>query len=293
MSIERYRTFVVAAQSKTFFEAADKLYIMPATVSKHIAALEKELGVVLFTRTPQGVVLTEEGRKKLPYVRQLVKAYDTLTGNADTPEKSQSVTVLTSPPPSRFGVEKIVRGFSEYRPDIKLNVREIRGATNALIGGEGDLGFLGDGHLDSNQLRWLVVQYAELGVVLPADHALAGRQSISLRELKDDRFIFPNPITGVLPRYMDLCRQCGFTPNVSCYTYREDSVLFYVSCGEGVSFMTKEMFDRFNFENVAFVSLDEEFYVTGVLARSRNSVLSPEASVFWDYVKKNFSIKIT
>lgn len=292
MSMEKYRTFVVAARSKTFFDAADELFITPATVSKHIAALEKEFGVTLFTRTPQGAALTEAGRRKLPLVQQLVGTYDSLVGKAGAAEETSSLIALVSPPPSRFRLERIVRGFAQYRPDIRLDIREIRESSTALVNGEGDLGFLVDWRLDPNQLRWIVIQYDELGVVLPADHPLAERESISLHELRNEPFIFPDPVIGVLSRYVDLCRQCGFVPQVSHYTYREDSVLFYISCGEGVSFMTREMYSRFSFENTVFVRLEEKFYTRGVLAKNRNNVLSPAASALWDYVKKNFQIKV-
>ena len=90
---------------------------------------------------------------------------------------------------------------------------------------------------------------------------------------------------------MDFCRQCGFDPEVSCYGYRDDSILFFVSCGKGVALTTREMFDLFNYERVVFVPLEENFYVNAYLARSRSRVLSPAAQEFWNYVKKNHSVK--
>ena len=41
--------------------AAHQLYISQPAVSAHIKALEEELGVTLFARTPQGMTLTKEG----------------------------------------------------------------------------------------------------------------------------------------------------------------------------------------------------------------------------------------
>ena len=292
MSIDRYRTFVVAARSQTFFKAADELYITPATVSKHIAALEKELGVVLFERTPQGVSLSKEGKKRLPLMQKLVAAYDALMEDAGSQEKHQRLTVVVSPPPSRFCIEKIVRGFSRTESDISLRIQEIRGATDAILSGECELAFLNSAHLDSRQLQWITIQHTPFGVVLPSDHPLAKCESISLRDLREDKFVLPSPELGVLSSYIDMCHRCGFAPQISYYGYREDSILFYVSCGEGVAFMTKEMYGRFNYDNTVFVPLDEKFYSTGVLAKSRSRVLSSQASVFWNYVKRNFGIKI-
>lgn len=291
MSFDRYRTFLTTARCPTFFDAAEELYITPATVSKHIAALERELGVVLFERRPHGVVLTRAGEEKLVLVRRLVEAYDALTA-VKNEASEQELTVFASPPPSRFGLTKIMEGFAASGSAVQLTIQEKKGVSGAVLNGECELGFTsGSGRLTPQQLRYLRVQCAHLGAVLPSGHPLAGRDSISLSELSGDRFVFPNPEIGALPEYVDFCRQCGFDPEVSCYGYRDDSILFFVSCGKGVALTTREMFDLFNYERVVFVPLEENFYVNAYLARARNRVLSPAAQEFWNYVKKYHSVK--
>lgn len=291
MSFDRYRTFLTTARCSTFFDAAEELYITPATVSKHIAALERELGVVLFERRPHGVVLTRAGEEKLVLVRRLVEAYDALT-KVESEASEQELTVFASPPPSRFGLDKIMEGFAASGTTVQLTIQEKKGVSGAILNGECELGFTsGSGRLTPQQLHYIRVQCAHLGAVLPCDHPLAKRETISLSELSGERFVFPNPEIGTLPEYVAFCRQCGFDPEVSCYGYRDDSILFYVSCGKGVALTTREMFDLFNYERVVFVPLEENFCVSAYLARSRSRVLSPAAQEFWNYVKKNHSVK--
>ena len=54
--------FLEAARSKGFSRAAAKLYFTQQTVSKQVAALEKELGVALFLRSGSGLTLTKAGQ---------------------------------------------------------------------------------------------------------------------------------------------------------------------------------------------------------------------------------------
>ncbi|MEU4817163.1 LysR family transcriptional regulator [Micromonospora aurantiaca] len=54
MDSEAVRSFVRAAELGQFRHAADELGVTQQAVSKRIAALERELGVRLFTRTPRG-----------------------------------------------------------------------------------------------------------------------------------------------------------------------------------------------------------------------------------------------
>ncbi|MDG4862717.1 LysR family transcriptional regulator, partial [Streptomyces sp. T-3] len=62
MDLNAVRTFVAVADAGQFQEAAAGLAITQQAVSKRIAALEKDLGVQLFTRTPRGARLTIDGQ---------------------------------------------------------------------------------------------------------------------------------------------------------------------------------------------------------------------------------------
>lgn len=64
------RYFLVAAQSLSFKEAADKLYVTQAAISQHIKTLESHLGRQLFVRSNRQVQLSEDGRRLLPDVQQ-------------------------------------------------------------------------------------------------------------------------------------------------------------------------------------------------------------------------------
>lgn len=66
MDTEALRSFVRAAGLGQLRRAADELGVTQQAVSKRIAALERELGVRLFTRTAGGVELTLDGQAFLP-----------------------------------------------------------------------------------------------------------------------------------------------------------------------------------------------------------------------------------
>jgi DNA-binding transcriptional LysR family regulator len=74
VDLDTVRTLVAAADLGQFQGAADSLEVTQQAVSKRIAALEKELGVRLFTRTARGVQLTIDGQAFLPHARALLAA---------------------------------------------------------------------------------------------------------------------------------------------------------------------------------------------------------------------------
>lgn len=61
MELYQLRTFVTVAEEGHLTRAADRLHTSPPAVSSHIKALEEELGVPLFARTPKGMTLTPAG----------------------------------------------------------------------------------------------------------------------------------------------------------------------------------------------------------------------------------------
>ncbi|NLB76629.1 MAG: LysR family transcriptional regulator, partial [Crenarchaeota archaeon] len=62
MKIQYLSTFITVLTTGSFSAAAKELVTSQATVSNHIAALEKDLGTKVFIRTTKGVELTEAGK---------------------------------------------------------------------------------------------------------------------------------------------------------------------------------------------------------------------------------------
>ena len=76
MDIEMMRDFIVLAECLNFTKAAEKLHLTQPTLSKHVVAMEKELGCELLNRTRRNVSLTKAGELLAATAMQVVEAYD-------------------------------------------------------------------------------------------------------------------------------------------------------------------------------------------------------------------------
>jgi LysR family transcriptional repressor of citA len=76
MDLEAVVTFLAAAETENFREAARRRYISQAAVSQQVARLEAELKTPLFERQGRRVRLAAGGREFLPYAERLVKLAD-------------------------------------------------------------------------------------------------------------------------------------------------------------------------------------------------------------------------
>ena len=87
--------FTAVAESSNFTQAAKKLLISTAQVSRQVSELEKRLNTKLFYRTTRKVTLTEEGKLFYQQCRQILDSLD----NAE-----RSLTNLQSTPQGKFKI---------------------------------------------------------------------------------------------------------------------------------------------------------------------------------------------
>src|SRR3954468_14864110 len=95
LDLDQLRTFVIAAELKSFTAAGDCLNATQSAVSLRIAKLERQLGRMLLARTPRAVSLTPEGSRFLDHARAVLEAHDAALAQLSGPEAlEQSVLRL-------------------------------------------------------------------------------------------------------------------------------------------------------------------------------------------------------
>lgn len=282
MDIERYRTFVIAAEGTSFAKAADKLFLSAPTVTKHISALESEMGIKLFERTPHGIHLTEAGKRCLPLARQMVSCYDSLNSmNANRVLEIYSIPCL-----EKLDVPDFLKRFSMIRPEISVTIVERHGTEiiEALLTHRCELAFIGNTYIDMDTLDYIEIFNERIRVAVSEKHPLADRETISLSELKNESFIMMSQESGMAGFFEKCCLSCGFKPKVRAVCSREDSQLSYVSSNMGIALFTFGRKHDWNCEGVRFIPLSEEFRSGCVLGKVKGAVLSPAANAFWNYM---------
>lgn len=73
MDLRQLRSFVAVAETGNMSRAVERANLTQPNLSKHVKALEEQLGLTLFERTPRGVELTDAGRTLLPEAQRMVR----------------------------------------------------------------------------------------------------------------------------------------------------------------------------------------------------------------------------
>lgn len=151
----------------------------------------------LFTRHARGVELTEAGEVLLGEAREVLARADRLEDAVEELGRGDATGLRVGVPPGVPAqlLPDLLTRFREGHPDARVEVRELTTPEQvaALADGTLDLGLVREPVEDSRlSRRTLLVE--PLGASLPASHPLAGRESVTLRELAADPFVcFPRP----------------------------------------------------------------------------------------------------
>lgn len=120
--VGKLQAFECAARHGSFTLAAKELSLTQSAVSRQIKELEAQLGVLLFERVRQRVVLSSAGQKFLSDVRRLLHQTEDAMLRAMTSPKAASLNLATLP---TFGSRWLVPRLPEFlaaNPDVALNV---------------------------------------------------------------------------------------------------------------------------------------------------------------------------
>ena len=130
MNIQQLRYVVAIANSGTFREAAEKMYVSQPSLSISVRDLEKELGFKIFRRTSSGTFLTRRGMEFYEKAQELVKGFDIFQNQYANPEEEKDEFSIASQhydflPPT-------ITAFSERYPDYK-NFRIFESTTVQIL----------------------------------------------------------------------------------------------------------------------------------------------------------------
>jgi len=189
MNIQQLRYVVAIANSGTFREAAEKMYVSQPSLSISVRDLEKELGFKIFRRTSSGTFLTRRGMEFYEKAQELVKGFDIFQNQYANPEEEKGQHYDFLPP--------TITAFSERYPDYK-NFRIFESTTVQILDevaqGHSEIGII---YLNNQNKKGIMQRVEKLGlevielipfhthIYLREGHPLAQKEELVMEDLAD------------------------------------------------------------------------------------------------------------
>jgi DNA-binding transcriptional LysR family regulator len=184
LDLRLVRYFTVVAEYRHFGRAAEALRVAQPSLSRQIRHLEQQLGARLLDRTPQGSRLTEAGEVFLPLARALLRSADQAAARTLAAAQPSRITIGYT---IGLIVTPAVRQLRREQPDADVQTLHLdwNEPREALL----------DHRVDAVVTRLpirtdglhVTVLYDEPRVLLvPLDHRLAGKESVSIDDIADE-----------------------------------------------------------------------------------------------------------
>lgn len=280
-------TFAEAAERGSFTAAARHLGLTQAAVSQRIQQLESELDTPLFRRHPDGITLTEAGRRLHQFARRILdltaEARAAVTGRSG--EVSGDLRLAASSVPGQYVLPHVLAEFRCRHPAVRvqLSVSDTAVVLREVEQGRAHLGFVG-GTGGGPDLEFRRFARDELTVVVPRGHPWWRRRQVTAAALAAQPLVHREAGSGSRRCLEQALERAGVraTLNVAVEVGNPETVKEAVREGLGVAVLSRRAVDQelragsLHAVRVVGLALDRDLFIV----RDRRRALPAAAHFF-------------
>jgi LysR family cyn operon transcriptional activator len=237
MELRHLRYFSAVADTLHFGRAARRVHVSQPTLSQQIRQLEEELGTPLFERARSGVRLTQAGELFRTYASRALEDVNAGLSAVGALRGLATGALRVGYPPSMRGiVVPALAAVLRRHPGLALSAEEavVRRLERRLADGKLDVG-LGYAPARLSDLDAEPVFDSRLALVVARGHALAGVESVGMRQLMDEPFALLSRGLRVRARVDAWFAAIRLAPGIALESNAVGTVLAIVRAGLAVT----------------------------------------------------------
>lgn len=237
MDLKKYEVFVKTVECGSLSEAARLLGYTQSNVTHMIQGLETYFGFSLMLRNKGGIMLTENGKKILPYMekvmednRHLMHVVEEINGlNTGVLRIGTFASVAIQ------WLPECIKRFNQDFPGIRIELFDYDPSEieKHLLEGKLDIGFLTE--TDNLKVDFLPLYKDEMKAILPNEEPYSMMNSYPVKRYEIDPFIFPTQ--GMDWDVNNIIKKEKLHPNKAYYVHGDDAIIAMVQHGLGVGLL--------------------------------------------------------
>ena len=238
MTLNQIYYFQTVARYENYRKAAEELYISQPSLSRSIASLESELGVLLFEKNGRGVNLTKGGKLFLEYADRIIDECEIAKNKMKEMASDRGkIDIGYVFPLASHYIPHNVRDFLNKKENKNVTFNFFQNHTSAIAkkvrSGELDVGF--GGYIDKEEFEFFPVLSEEMVLITPKGHELESHKKVSIQELRNYPVIGYDRESWLGNYTKQLYRRLAFQPNIVVECPDEHSIVALVSEDFGVA----------------------------------------------------------
>jgi LysR family cys regulon transcriptional activator len=245
MNLHQFRFVQEAARRKlNLTETAKALHTSQPGVSKAILELEEELGVDIFSRHGKRLRhITEPGQQVLKSIEIIMREIGNLKriGAEYSKQDAGTLSIATTHTQARYVLPLPVSQLRRQFPQVQISLHQgnPEQVARMLIDETADIGLATESLSEHAELLSLPCYEWQHVLVVPAEHALAHVERISLEQLAAEPLISYHPSFTGRTRIDRAFAQRQLTPNIVLEAIDSDVIKTYVKLGMGVGIVAE------------------------------------------------------
>ncbi|KWF95340.1 LysR family transcriptional regulator [Burkholderia cepacia] len=252
LTLRQLRYFVAAAQSGQFSMAAANEHVSQSAITNAVLALENGLGMRLFERMPQGVVLTPDGQDFYNHARRVMDAARDAVHKP--PFRSHdlrgTVRIAASYTVLGYFLPELLARFRATYPYIEFDLRDMERADveAGVLNGEIDIGVVLLSNVERpHRFGNHVLIRSRRQLWMAPSHPLAQLEAPSLKDIAAHPYIQITVDEGEQST-LKYWRDAGVAPNIAFRTSSMESLRGLVAHGFGVTILSDMVFRPWSLE---------------------------------------------
>ncbi|HKX95754.1 MAG TPA: CysB family HTH-type transcriptional regulator [Methylibium sp.] len=245
MNLHQFRFVQEAARRNlNLTETAKALHTSQPGISKAILELEDELGIDIFARHGKRLKrITEPGRQVLAAIETIMREVGNLKriGEEYSQQDAGTLSIATTHTQARYVLPEPVAALRKRHPKVAISLHQgtPEQVAQMLLDETAEVGLATESLAAIEALVTLPCYDWQHMIVLPAGHALAAQERLSLEQLAHEPLITYHPSFTGRTKIDDAFAAQGFEPNVVLEAIDSDVIKTYVRLGLGVGIVAE------------------------------------------------------
>lgn len=298
MNLEHLRTLVSIVEHGSLSAAARAKHISQPAVTKQVQRMEAELETELLVRGPKRQIeLTSAGERVLAFAQETLARFEYLERElASLKTVGQgTLTLAASTIPGEYLLPKLLAAFRKEYPqvEVQMTISDTADVATRLLADEADVGVVGS-TLRRPGIRLEILVGDRVVLAVPPDHPFAGRESVTIDELRGQPLILREAGSGTRRSVEAALATAGLRlprDNVVLVLGSTQAILQAVAQGLGLGFVSARASVQAQADgHLACLTLaDVDLYRDLYLAYLPHRAGDPLVAHFLDFAREQFA----
>lgn len=293
MTLNQLQYFYQAAKTQHFNHAADNLSISQPSLSRAIASLENELGVILFERMGRNVSLTKAGQVFLEQTEKILE--DIAVAERKMHQLAASggeISIAYVFPLSSDFIPSSAREFIQMEENQGITFTFAQGLSaeniDGLKSGKYDVIF-GTRDPSEMSIRFVPVMQQNMVVIMPADHELSEKEYIEAEIFKRYPLLTYDRTSGLGKETRTFFRRYGVQPKIICESPDENGIASLVRENFGIALVADIDYTHLKDIVVKPLAPEQAFSHTVYMGYLAGKYQIPAVSRYITFIQDNYS----